>query len=300
MAETIKLKDLKAQDIPAVLKPEYYFDFKAHPFAHAELFRMEGVRTVVDAVGKIKAYADAWLRKTIDERKGKSKRLGAGLCEVCVEDRAQFEPATVITGGKPGRIFVEKGARVVGAWLDVSGGDLFIGAQTVIEPGSGIKGPCILGAKNEIRQGAYFRGSIITGSGGTFRGEIKNAVMMDEANFPHPGYVGDSLCGWKTHFGNQATTANLGIYYHVGGKSNITIDIDGKRYDLGVYKLGIVMGDNSQVGCNSVSDPATFLGPRTVVYQLTRLNKGFYGPDEVLKNKPMEHGIVERSKLEGF
>jgi hypothetical protein len=67
-----------------------------------------------------------------------------------------------------------------------------------------------------------------------------------------------------------------------------------------VTKLGIVMGDLSQVGCNSVSDPGTFLGPRTIVYQLSRINKGFYGPDEVLKNKPIEHGIVERSTFKPF
>ena len=300
MPGVIKLKELKAQDVPRVLKPEHYFDFKAHPFAHAALFQMEGVRSVVDAVTKIKEYADAWLKKTIDGRKSRTKRVGAGGCEVCVEDGAQFEPATVITGGKPGRIYVEKGARVVGAAFYVDSGDVFIGAETVIEPGVGIKGPCIIGPKNEIRQGAYLRGSVITGRGATIRGEIKNAVLMDEANFPHPSYVGDSLCGFKTHFGNQATTANLGIYYHVGGKSNVSVDIDGKRYDLGVYKLGIIMGDLSQVGCNSVSDPGTFLGPRTVIYQLTRINKGFYGPDEVLKNKPIEHGVVERSTFKPF
>ena len=72
---------------------------------------------------------------------------------------------------------------------------------------------------------------------------------------------------------------------------------DGKAYDLGGPKLGIILGDFSQVGCNSVADPGTFLAPYTIVYQLTRINKGFYGPNVLLKNKPIEHGVVEITPL---
>jgi hypothetical protein len=109
--------------------------------------------------------------------------------------------------------------------------------------------------------------------------------------------LGDSLCGFDTHFGNQGTSANLGILA-ILARDPIVIECEGKKYDLGRPKVGIIMGDKCQVGCNSVSDPGTFLGPWTIVYQLTRLNKGFYGPNEILKNKPMEHGIIERSPLQ--
>lgn len=120
---------------------------------------------------------------------------------------------------------------------------------------------------------------------------------MNNANFPHPSYVGDSICGYGTHFGNQATTANLGIYAMVVGKTNVTIKLDGKTYDLGRPKIGIILGDGSQVGCNSVSDPGAFLAPYTIVYQLSRINRGFYGPFEILKNKPLEKNIIERGSL---
>jgi len=305
MAEVIRLKELPAGKVPEVLKYEFYFDFKAHPFAHQGLFEADGVNSVVDVVVRIKDYCAEWLAKTIDAKQSAAKHLSVtgpaiGPCSVFAEEGVFFQPAAVIPGEKPGRIYLAKDARAVGVSFYLDGGDVYVGANTVIEPGVGIKGPCIIGPGNEIRQGAYFRGNVITGANGTYRGEIKNAVLMDEGNFPHPSYIGDSLCGWKTHFGNQATTANLGIYYHVGGKNNVVVDIEGTRYDLGVYKLGIIMGDLSQVGCNSVSDPGTFLGPRTIVYQLSRINKGFYGPDEVLKNKPIEHGIVERSVFKPF
>jgi hypothetical protein len=305
MAERVRLKDLPRSEVPEVLKPEFYFDFRAHPFAHRGLFEMPGVNSVVDAVVKIGDYCVGWLERTIAGKRSSAKRLGLtgpgiGGAAFFAEEGVFFQPSAVSPGRTPGTIYLEKGVQAVGAAFYVDSGDIYIGANTVIEPGAGIKGPCIIGPDCEIRQGAYLRGNVITGAKGIFRGEIKNAVIMDDAHFLHPSYVGDSLCGWKTHFGNQATTANLGIYYHVGGTGNIEVDIEGARYDLGVTKLGIVMGDLSQVGCNSVSDPGTFLGPRTIVYQLSRINKGFYGPDEVLKNKPIEHGIVERSTFKPF
>jgi NDP-sugar pyrophosphorylase family protein len=132
------------------------------------------------------------------------------------------------------------------------------------------------------------------------RGELKNTVLLDKANFPHPSYVGDSVCGFMSHFGNQATAANLGIFEGLregDERKNIVVKAGGKSYDLGKPKMGICLGDFSQVGCNSVSDPGTFLGPKTIVYSLTRITKGFYGPNEILKNKPMEHGVVERAEF---
>ena len=297
----VKLSELSASEVPAQLKTGYYFDFGKHPFAHSALFEGEQATSVVAIIPAIAEYAERWLSDTIAARSDQATEAAdiggivTGKARVLLERGAVFTPSVVIGSESGGTIYVSAGAEVVGSTLWVDGGDIYIGPGTKIEPGVGIKGPCIIGGNCEIRQGTYFRGNVITGDDGTFRGELKNVVMMDQANFPHPGYVGDSLCGFKTHFGNQATSANLGIYYHVGGKGNVMLEIDGVRYDLGRPKIGIIMGDCSQVGCNSVSDPGTFLGPNTVVYQLSRINKGIYGPDEVLKNKPIEHGVIERT-----
>ncbi|MCM8765086.1 MAG: hypothetical protein NC830_06995, partial [Candidatus Omnitrophica bacterium] len=86
-------------------------------------------------------------------------------------------------------------------------------------------------------------------------------------------------------------------YAGVFGKKNVVVEIGDKKYDIGRPKIGIVLGDWSQVGCNSVSDPGVFVGPNTIFYSLCRISKGFYGPNEVLKNKPLEHGVIERSPL---
>ena len=306
----IDLGKLSAGEVPERLKVEYYFNFQKHPFRHHDLFEGPEINSVVSVLGAIDGYAKEWLEKTIAARKKEtnprvmtqkdSKWQSAGNYNVLLEEGAVFEPGFVhgsMTRDKTYTIYISKGTRVVGANIFLDEGDIYIGENNIIEPDVGIKAPTIIGNDNEIRQGAYFRGDVIIGDGGTFRGEIKNAVMMDKANFPHPSYVGDSLCGYNTHFGNQATTANLGIYAIVFGKTNVKMKLLGKTYDMGRPKIGIILGDYSQVGCNSVSDPGAFLAPYTIVYQLTRINKGFYGPSEVLKNKPLENKIIERGPL---
>lgn len=309
--EIIELSKLAGGDVPEQFKVEYYFDFKAHPFRHQDLFESPEVNSVVSVLGRIDGYAKDWLERTISAN-GKEANLTrlrseadfngrcSGKFKAMVEGGAVFQPCFVqgsMVKEQTHTIYVTKGAQVCGANIFLDEGDIYVGEGTKIEPGVGIKGPTIIGQKNDIRQGAYFRGDVIIGDGGTFRGELKNVVMMDEANFPHPSYVGDSICGYKTHFGNQATTANLGIYAMVFGKENVRIKLNDQIYDLGRPKIGIILGDYSQVGCNSVSDPGAFLAPHTIVYQLSRINKGFYGPSEVLKNKPLEKNIIERAPL---
>ena len=306
--EVIELGKLACADVPEQFKIKYYFDFEKYPFRHKDLFEGEGINSIVSILGKIDGYAKEWLTKTIaakekeasprtltqDDLKGKS----SGSFKVLLEQGAVFEPVFVqgSVKDKTHTLYIAKGARVSGnIFLDE--GNIYVGEESKIELGAGIKGPTIIGKKNEIRQGSYFRGDVIIGDGGTFRGELKNVVMMDGANFPHPSYVGDSICGYMTHFGNQATTANLGIYAIILGKENIKMKLNNKTYDLGRPKMGVILGDWSQVGCNSVADPGAFLAPYTIVYQLSRINKGFYGPGEVLKNKPLEKNIIERAPL---
>ena len=302
--DVLNLADLDPADVPAKLKAEYYFDFAAHPFAHSALFGGKNARSVIDAIAGIEAYANQTLRDMITaaepaEQKTQADYPGrcAGRFTVLLEEGAVFEPGFVVGAADPSPAMVlARGAKVLGAnvWLD--GGGIAVGPGTVVEPGVGLKGPTILGPQNEVRQGSYLRGSVVTGGGCTFRGELKNTVVMDQGNFPHPSYLGDSLCGYGTHFGNQATSANLGIFAVID-RAPIVLAVDGRRYNLGRPKVGIVLGDYSQVGCNAVSDPGTFLAPWTIVYPLTRLNRGFYGPNELLKNKPMEHGVIERVPL---
>ena len=314
--EVIKLQSLRKEDIPADLRAETYFDFNTHSFEHQVL--LEQADSVYAAILGIDEYATKWLADTIAKKRSSARAFKnktpkpthtIGNFEVLLEDGVVFEPARII-GRVPAlrgpsqkddirySIYVGKDARVIGADIYLEKGSIYIGAETTIEPGVGIKGPVIIGKETELRQGAYLRGDCIIGNGCVIRGEIKNCVLMDKANFPHPSYLGDSLCGYMTHFGNQATTANLGIFAGLVEKHKrkpLVIRCNGRAYDIGNPKMGICMGDYSQVGCNCVSDPGTFLKPYTITYPLARISKGFYGPNEILKNKPLEHGVIERS-----
>lgn len=306
---TIKLKGLKPEEVPADLRARTYFDFKAHPFEHEDLF--EQTNSVYGAILGIGDYCNTWLENAIGKKRSavtayknatpKACQL-IGNFEVLLEDGAIFEPARVIGSGKSGvchTIYLAKGAKVIGSDIYIDKGSIYLGEGTSVEPCAGLKGPLIVGKATEIRHGAYLRGNVILGNNCIIRGEIKNSVLMNKANFPHPSYLGDSLCGYMTHFGNQATSANVGIFAGLvdsDKRSPILVKVDGKRYDLGKPKMGICMGDYSQCGCNSVSDPATFLKPYTITYSLTRITKGFYGPYEILKNKPLEHGVIERCR----
>lgn len=304
----IDLSKLSADEVPEQFRVGYYFDFKKHPFRHQDLLESPEVNSIVSVLGKIDGYAVDWLEKTISAKEKEAnlkvltqddfKDKSLGNFRVLVEEGAVFVPESVQgseSADKTYTIYVSKGSRVFGPNIFLDEGSIYIGEDNKVEPDTGIKGPTIIGNNNEIRQGSYFRGDVIIGDGGTFRGELKNAVMMDGANFPHPSYVGDSVCGYMTHFGNQATTANLGIYAIILGKNNIKIKLNGSTYDLGRPKMGVILGDYTQVGCNSVADPGAFLAPYTIVYQLSRINKGFYGPSEVLKNKPLEKNVIERA-----
>jgi hypothetical protein len=285
-----------------LLAPARFFDFAAHPFEHQKLFARPGVQTVVDALDHIGPYCQDMFAQFpedyCDEYEVAHNDWPSTVCEgmfrVILDEGTVFSPDRIIAGadGAP-FVFLDRGAQVRGGVLDLRGGSVFIGADAVVE-GAWLCGPALIGGGAVVRPGAYLRGNVILGRNVTARGELKNAVIMDESDFPHPSYLGDSICGYHTHFGNNVTAANLSIF---GRKGTLTLKHDGQTYDLGRRKIGIIMGDFAQVGCGAVSDPGTFLLPHTIVYALTRINGGIYGPHEVLKNKPMEHGVIERAPL---
>ena len=300
-------------EMPSPFRIETYFDFEANPFWQAGLFEEATVTDVVAAVSAIRGYATRWLRETLPRAEKRQpvsilsdpEMVGFpcfGRFRVVLESGARFIPAAVFGNtqdGPPNTVHVSQGATVAGV-VNLRHGDIFIGEGTHVERGATIHGPTILGEHNEIRTGAYLRGGVITGHHGCYRGELKNVLMHDYTMFPHPCFVGDSLCGFRTHFGNQATSANFGLFEGarpIEGQQTIHVPIGDETYDLGVRKFGVVLGDYCQIGCSSVTDPGTLMAPYTMVYPLTLVRKGFYGPNTILKNKPIQAGVVTESPL---
>lgn len=318
--EPIILERLAAEEVPVELRPENFFDFKAHPFEHTPL--IDNARSVVDIIrsGGIEKYTQTWLAKhTIpaehsgDLEQMTEKDFSVGNYKVIREEDIVFKPLFVWGSSKePHTIYIAQGARIGGAYIFLEKGDiyigpgvivepgatirgpLFIGEGTVVEPGAGIKGPAIIGRRNEIRQGAYFRGNIIIGDqkklgDNAIRGELKNVLMLDEANFPHPSYLGDSVCGYNAHMGNGATAANLGIIQGIRNRDervNLKVKINDKWYDLGRPKMGAVLGDKTQLACETMVDPGTLLGPMCISYGLAYIKSGYYPSGTMFKTRP--------------
>ena len=315
MADVIQLSELSADQVPEKLRHQYYFDFDAHPFAHSAL--ITEANSVIDVLGKIGGYAKSWLARQAEQMNNASgvrvltekdfPNRGSGRFRALIAEGAEFDPSYyvgVAADAAIGTISLDKGAKLLGSVIYLNEGDIYIGTDSIVEPGVGIKGPTIAMEGNEIRQGAYFRGNVIAGSnsgGAALRGEFKNVVLMNDANFPHPSYLGDSVCGFATHFGNQVTAANLGIFQGLrerANRTNVMIAIDGARYDLGLIKMGVIMGDLSQIGCNSVLAPGTLIGANCVAYGLCNIDRGLYDGKTLFKNKAMATKAVEVVKVD--
>jgi len=138
-----------------------------------------------------------------------------------------------------------------------------IGKGTVVEPGAYIKGPCIIGENCTIRHGAYVRGHVITGNKCVIGhdSELKNVILLNESHAPHFAYVGDSILGNRVNLGAGTVCANLKLDDQI-----VTIMQDGKRISTGLRKFGAIIGDDSKLGCNSVTNPGTIIGRGVFCY----------------------------------
>src|SRR6202012_101447 len=143
------------------------------------------------------------------------------------------------------------------------GDRVMIGEGTVIEDGVMIKGPAIIGKNCQIRHNAYIRENVIIGDNCVVGNstEIKNALLFNNAAAPHFNYVGDSILGHKAHIGAGVVLSNFKSL-----PGNIKIEIDGKPFDTGLRKFGALLGDLSEVGCNSVLNPGSIVGRNSLIY----------------------------------
>lgn len=141
-----------------------------------------------------------------------------------------------------------------------------IGKGVIVEPGAYIAGPCVIGSGSAIRHGAYIRGGVILGEGCSVghAAEIKHSILFEGAAATHFTYVGDSILGHGVNLGAGVKCANLRL-----DKSNVAIKIDGQKVPTGLRKLGAIVGDGCQVGCNSVLNPGTLLERGCIVQPLS-------------------------------
>ncbi len=166
---------------------------------------------------------------------------------------------------------------------------LYIGRKARIEPGAFIQGPAYIGDGVVVRHGAYLRENVIMLPGSVLghASEAKNSLFLPGAHAPHFNYVGDSILGQSVNLGAGTILSNLGILSQKdpqsGKRPSIILTIDGQQFDTGLAKMGAILGDNVQTGCNAVLNPGSLVGPRTLIYANLSLRKGYHAPDSIIK-----------------
>ena len=141
-------------------------------------------------------------------------------------------------------------------------GAVFIHSTVSLPPVCSITGPAYIGAGTEIRPGALIRGQVIVGEGCVLGNscEYKNCLLMDEVETAHFNYVGDSILGSGAHLGAGAILANLRLL-----PGDVEVHTPDGRVETGLHKLGAILGEKAEVGCNSVLQPGTIIGKRSIV-----------------------------------
>lgn len=161
------------------------------------------------------------------------------------------------------------------------GPDVYIGEGTVVEPNAVIKGPAWIGRNCQVRAGCYIRDNVIAGDGVVLgnSSEFKNCVLFDKCEVPHFNYVGDSILGYKAHLGAGVILSNYRLDH---GPVPVR---DGDHFmATGLRKFGAILGDQAEIGCNSVLNPGTIIGRRSILYPLTQFS-GVLGAGMRVKTK---------------
>ena len=164
---------------------------------------------------------------------------------------------------------------------DKIGENIWAARSAKINPTASINGPCIIGKDAEIRQCAFIRGNAIVGEGAVVGNstELKNVILFNKVQVPHYNYVGDSILGYKAHMGAGSITSNV-------KSDKKLVVVHGKDFavETGMKKFGAMLGDNVEVGCNSVLNPGTVVGRNSNIYPLSCV-RGVVPENSIFKNK---------------
>ena len=175
--------------------------------------------------------------------------------------------------------------RTLGASLDSDylpfAPEVWVHKTAHVAPTASITGPCIIGPDTEVRHCAFIRGSALVGGGCVVGNsvEMKNVILFDNVQTPHYNYVGDSILGYKSHMGAGSITSNV-----KSDKTHVVVTDGAERLDTGRKKVGALLGDFVEVGCNSVLNPGAVIGRHTRIYPLSSV-----------RGTVPENGIYKRS-----
>lgn len=184
--------------------------------------------------------------------------------------------------GKIHDFIIELGNTLPDDRYEKRGENIWIARTAKVAPTACLNGPLIVDEEAEIRHCAFVRGNAIVGKGAVVGNstELKNVILFNRVQVPHYNYVGDSILGFKSHMGAGSITSNV--------KSDKTLVVlktaAGEELATGLKKMGAMLGDFVEVGCNSVLNPGTIIGRNSNVYPLSSV-RGFLPEGSIYKRQ---------------
>ena len=156
---------------------------------------------------------------------------------------------------------------------------VWVHKTAAVFPSAYLGAPCIIGPGTEVRHCAFIRGSALVGAGCVVGNsvELKNVILFDNVQTPHYNYVGDSILGYRSHMGAGSITSNV-----KSDKTPVAVKNEGEIIGTGRKKFGAILGDFVEVGCNSVLNPGTVIGPRSNIYPVSCV-RGVVPADSIYK-----------------
>ena len=161
------------------------------------------------------------------------------------------------------------------------GENVWVAKSATVFDSAYLGGPCIIDEEAQVRQCAFIRGSAIVGKKAVVGNstELKNVILFNQVQVPHYNYVGDSILGLHAHLGAGSITSNV-----TADDSNVVIkNGENEQVQTGMRKVGAMLGDFADIGCNSVLNPGTVIGKRTSVYP-TSCVRGCIPADHIYKD----------------
>lgn len=182
---------------------------------------------------------------------------------------------------KIGEFIVKLGETLPEDKYEKRGENVWIAKSAKVFPTAYINGPAIIDEEAEVRHCAFIRGNAIVGKGCVVGNstELKNVILFNKVQVPHYNYVGDSILGFKSHMGAGSITSNV-----KSDKTLVSVNCGDTKVETGLKKFGAMLGDNVEVGCNSVLNPGTVIGRESNIYPTSSV-RGYVPSNSIFKNQ---------------
>ncbi len=212
------------------------------------------------------------------------------------------------------QVFIEEGACVKASVLNSENGPIYIGKDTEIQEGSLIRGPFALCEHSVINMGSKIKGETTVGPYSKVGGEVSNSIIFGYSNKGHEGFLGNSVVGEWCNLGADTNNSNLKNNY-----ANVKMwDFASGRFkDTGLQFCGLIMGDHSKCGINTMFNTGTTVGisanifgdgfPRTIIpsfawggssgFTTYQTRKAFETAELVMKRRNKELTKADKAML---